>query len=236
MPSLLLFCVFIVAVALHWMIGRWANHPVLTVLGVATWMTWSLVCYLGMSLACVRSLRSVRLLGLRSILRPRIWFELAHVAWNLAAIGICASMSIAFAGLGLNLKPLEVVAWSAAKTMLAYLPLVIASTGCIGYALAVARWRLPAGRAVECVNAFLPFGAGMYLIAQAFGGRPLLAVWPDVLIATVFGVGGCALLLAGFKFTLERAEARLARGGQLAPASATSGLASRAGTEMPHVP
>ncbi len=204
MPSMLLVAMFGTTMLLSVLIGQWINGPIAHVLNVVTWLTWGLVSCLAMSIGCIHSVRNLQRLGLRSVLRFRIWFELGRLSWHTAFLGFVVAATVSFVAGALNFRQVEPIGWSTGTATVESLLVVIAVTGTIGYAFAFARWRIPTGRAFECVNFFLPMASGFYLIVYAFDRWPPAAIWPDGIITALSSFRVRMRLGGSFTITVHR--------------------------------
>ena len=102
-------------------VGMWFAHPVDAMINTATLLTWGAVSCLAMLIACMRSVRSVRRLGLRSAFRCRVWFELGGLSWHAAFLVCVVAATSSFLGEAWKVEPVETIAWSAGKLTVASL-------------------------------------------------------------------------------------------------------------------
>ena len=211
MPSMLLVAMFGATMFVNNLIFQWINGPVARVMSVATWLTWGLVSCLAMSMGSTHAVRNVRRLGLRSILRFRLWFELGRLAWHAMFLGVVLAASVAYVGSALNVKQIEAVVWPFVHWTVEPLLVSFAMTGAIGYILAVSRWRIPSGRGFECVNFFLPLGASIYLLIYVIGPWPPVVIWPDGVITVLVGSLAFSLIIISFLITVYRMQKSEAR-------------------------
>lgn len=201
MASMLLIATFGSTMPVIMLIGQWLNGPIISVMGLTTWFTWSVVSCLAMSIGCVQSVGNIRRLGLASVARFRIWFELGRLTWHLAFIGFVTTATVSFIASELNAKPIESIVWSAGLQTVESLLIAFGVTGSIGYAVALGRWRIPNCRAFECVNFFLPLATGGYLFFYAIDRWPCAAIWPDGVLTAMVGCLG--ILIFGTCFTVN---------------------------------
>lgn len=204
LPSTLLIALFGTTLFVNALIGPWRFGPIESAVSVATWLTWGSVSCLAMSIGCIHSLRNIRRLGVRSLLRFRLWFELGRLSWNAAFLGFVLMATGSFVGSIWPVKLPEANLWLAGKAAVGCLVILFAIAGTIGYALALARWRLPTGRAFECVHFFLPLVASGCLLVFAVDGWPPPALWPEGILLALAAVLGCFILGIAFVVTVRR--------------------------------
>lgn len=204
-PSMFPIAMFGTALGTCWLFIPFLNGPIALGFRIVTWLTWGIVSCIAMAIASASSIANLRRRGFRSFFRSRVWFEIAHVSWHLAFFAVVAIVATSFIESALNLRP---VMWIFARQIVLFPLLVFATTGAVGFVIALACWRIPKGRAFECVNFFLPlFGSG-WLIVYAMDNWLAAPNFAASLQAALAGVLRATIMASSFVVTCIQFEAR----------------------------
>jgi|GEM_PF-6111438 len=164
-------------------------HP----FGLANCLAWTVITYCIIWQTMFASFRKLKRLGPRSGFRDRIWFEISGLVWHIAPFAVAGMIAGSLLETFLQAKP---VTWDLGKTVLPILLSIWAATGTTGYIFAMVRWRIPRGRAFECVNFFLPLTGSIPLL-----DRSQQAIQPVAAIESGLAI---IILSASFVVTVSR--------------------------------
>ena len=154
---------------------------------ILTWLTWMIVGVIATVMGTAQSVQNLARYGLHGITRPRWWFEAARIFWAFFLLGLL-TLPLGLLSLNVLFVMVEIVATFG----------LFFATASVGYLLTFWQHRRFRGRAFECVNFFYTIVGGVCLVGYAASHWPPANPLIDGFLLAVTGLGGIALLLAGF--------------------------------------
>jgi hypothetical protein len=160
---------------------------------IATWLVVGLIASLAVT---IDGISNFRRLGIRGIVRPRWWFELARLTWMLFLLGALSLPLLHFSGI----PPLS----NAGDHLFRALPaifVIFMFFGTIGYLVSALSGRRPHGRAFECVEYFYWILGSVVAVTMFVVWLPAKVRWAQPLTLTACVVAaslmGIVLLKVG---------------------------------------